>query len=43
VHAWGTHPEHTVIQQRGRTDYYQGYTLYACDTPQVRRFERSGK
>lgn len=41
VHAWGSHPEHAAIQQRGRSDYYQDYTLFACGEPQVRRFERS--
>ena len=38
VHAWGSHPEHAVIQQRGQADYYQDYTLFSCDNPSVRRF-----
>jgi heme-degrading monooxygenase HmoA len=41
VHAWGSHPEHAAIQRRGRDSYYQDYTLFACDGPGVRRFERS--
>jgi heme-degrading monooxygenase HmoA len=40
VHAWGSHPEHATIQQRGRDSYYRDYTLFACSDPQVRRFER---
>jgi heme-degrading monooxygenase HmoA len=42
VHAWGTHPDHAVIQGRGRAEYYQDYTLFACDGPRIHRFERTG-
>lgn len=38
--AWGSHPEHARIQAKGRSDYYEQYTLYACDDPRVRHFER---
>jgi heme-degrading monooxygenase HmoA len=41
VHAWGSHPDHAAIQRRGRDSYYQDYTLFACDRPGVRHFERS--
>jgi heme-degrading monooxygenase HmoA len=41
VHAWGTHPEHAAIQQRGRSEYYQDYTLLACEGPRIHRFERT--
>lgn len=40
VHAWGSHPDHAKIQQRGRAEYYQDYTLLSCDSPRVHRFER---
>lgn len=40
VHAWGSHPEHAAIQQRGRDEYYETYTLFACDSPEVHHFER---
>lgn len=40
VHAWGSHPEHAAIQRRGRSEYYEEYTLYSCDQPRVRRFDR---
>jgi heme-degrading monooxygenase HmoA len=40
VHAWGSHAEHAVIQRRGRAEYYQDYTLFACNGPMVHRFER---
>jgi len=41
VHAWGSHPEHARIQQRGRDEYYQEYTLFSCSEPRVNRFDRS--
>ena len=41
VHAWGRHPEHAAIQQRGRDSYYEEYTLFSCAEPRVRRFERT--
>ncbi|WP_232492952.1 antibiotic biosynthesis monooxygenase family protein [Novosphingobium kaempferiae] len=39
--AWARHAEHVVVQQRGRAEYYQEYTLYACDVPRVQRFDMS--
>ena len=41
VHAWGSHAEHAAIQQRGRDEYYETYTLFACDSPRTHRFERN--
>jgi heme-degrading monooxygenase HmoA len=41
VHAWGSHPEHAAIQRRGRDEYYEEYTLFACESPSIRRFGRS--
>ena len=38
--AWGNHPDHAVVQGRGRDDYYQDYTLYTCENPRTHRFER---
>ena len=38
--AWRLVAEHRTAQQRGRTDYYQEYTLFACAEPRVHRFER---
>ena len=40
AHAWGSHPEHARVQARGRSDYYESYTLYSCTDPKMRRFER---
>ncbi|MEJ5977624.1 antibiotic biosynthesis monooxygenase [Novosphingobium sp. PS1R-30] len=40
MHAWGSHPDHAAIQQRGRAEYYHDFTLFACDAPRIRRFER---
>lgn len=39
--AWGSHPDHAVIQAKGREAYYQDYTLYTADNPRAHRFERA--
>ncbi|MEO5587014.1 MAG: antibiotic biosynthesis monooxygenase [Novosphingobium sp.] len=41
VHAWGSHPEHAVIQRRGRAEYYENYTLICANNPRVHGFDRS--
>jgi heme-degrading monooxygenase HmoA len=38
--AWGRHEEHAPVQSKGRTDYYESYTLFACAEPRIHRFER---
>ena len=38
--AWGRVAEHRVVQQRGRSAYYDEYTLFACADPRVHRFSR---
>jgi heme-degrading monooxygenase HmoA len=38
--AWGRHEEHWSVQGRGREDYYESYTLFACAEPRVHHFER---
>lgn len=40
--AWGQHPDHATVQQRGKNEYYEEYTLYSCTEPVMRRFERTG-
>jgi heme-degrading monooxygenase HmoA len=42
VHAWGSHPEHATIQQRGRDVYYEDYTLFSCASPRLHKFEGTG-
>lgn len=37
--AWGSHPEHARVQARGRSEYYESYTLYSCTDPKVRHFQ----
>jgi len=39
--AWGCHPEHAAVQARGISGYYEEYTLFSCDKPRIKRFERS--
>ena len=40
--AWGSQPDHALVQARGHADYYQNYTLYTCDQPRTHRYERPG-
>ncbi|WP_340588519.1 antibiotic biosynthesis monooxygenase [Erythrobacter alti] len=35
---WGRQAEHLVAQAKGRESWYDEYTLYACDDPQIRKF-----
>lgn len=39
--GWALHAEHVEVQERGRTDYYESYTLFACADPRVHSFDRS--
>ena len=32
--------DHQAAQKRGRTAYYEDYTLYACADPRIHRFAR---
>jgi len=38
--AWRRVAEHSAAQSRGRSDYYEDYTLFACMHPRVHRFSR---
>lgn len=40
--AWRSQAEHAEVQARGRAEYYETYTLFACDEPRIHRFERTG-
>jgi len=39
--AWRHHAQHAEVQARGRAEYYETYTLFACDWPRIHRFERT--
>ncbi len=39
--AWGRHPDHAAVQARGIAGYYAEYTLFSCDKPRIKRFERN--
>jgi heme-degrading monooxygenase HmoA len=41
--AWQRNAEHVAVQSKGRTDYYETYTVYSCNEPQVRSFNRKGE
>ena len=36
--AWGRVAEHRATQQRGRSEFYEEYTLFACADPRIHRF-----
>ena len=38
--AWRRVAEHAQVQGRGRVEYYEDYTLFACDDPRIHRFSR---
>ena len=38
--SWGRHPDHALVQGRGRDTYYDSYTLFTADEPRTPRFER---
>ena len=38
--AWRRVIEHSAAQSRGRLEYYENYTLFACKHPRVHRFSR---
>jgi heme-degrading monooxygenase HmoA len=39
--AWGRVAEHAEVQGRGRTAYYESYTMFACDNPRIHQFPRT--
>jgi heme-degrading monooxygenase HmoA len=39
--GWGRHAEHLAVQRRGRAEYYESYTLFACPEPRIHRFDIS--
>ena len=38
--AWRRVAEHSAAQSRGRAEFYEDYTLFACKHPRVHRFSR---
>ena len=36
--AWGRLAEHRTAQARGRSEYYESYTLFGCENPRIHRF-----
>ena len=38
--GWGRVAEHRAVQARGRSAYYESYTLFACAEPRIHRFAR---
>ncbi len=41
--AWGSHPDHARVQARGRSEYYDSYTLYSCPDVRLRSYQRPGE
>ncbi len=38
--AWRQHPEHLIAQGRGRSEFYDEFSLQVCRTERVRAFRR---
>ena len=38
--AWRRVAEHSAVQSRGRSEFYEDYTLFACKYPRIHRFSR---
>lgn len=38
--AWRKVAEHSAAQSRGRSEFYEEYTLFACKHPRIHRFSR---
>ena len=38
--AWRRVAEHSAAQSRGRAEFYEDYTLFACKNPRIHRFSR---
>jgi heme-degrading monooxygenase HmoA len=38
--AWRRVAEHSAAQSRGRSEFYEDYTLFACKNPRIHRFSR---
>jgi heme-degrading monooxygenase HmoA len=38
--AWRKVAEHSSAQSRGRSEFYEEYTLFACKNPRIHRFSR---
>ncbi len=39
--AWRQVAEHSAAQSRGRAEFYEDYTLFACKHPRIHRFSRT--
>jgi heme-degrading monooxygenase HmoA len=39
--AWRRVAEHSAAQTRGRIEFYEDYTLFACKNPRIHRFSRT--
>lgn len=39
--AWGLHPDHAPVKERGWADYYDSYTMYGVADPVVKHFARA--
>ena len=39
--AWRRVAEHSAAQSRGRGEFYEEYTLFACKNPRIHRFSRT--
>ncbi len=41
--AWRRMTEHVGVQLKGRAEYYESYTLFACNEPRIHRYDMKEK
>ena len=41
--AWRDHPEHQVVQERGRQDFFADYQVQVCTPLRSYRFDAAGR
>lgn len=39
LRAWREHPDHLVVQQRGRSEFYASYTIEVCQVARTTTFD----
>ncbi len=40
---WRRMAEHVGVQLKGRSDYYESYTLFACNEPRIHHYDMKEK
>jgi heme-degrading monooxygenase HmoA len=41
LRAWREHPDHVIVQERGRAEFYSSYTIDVCEVVRAYDFDVS--